>query len=142
MWGNFVKNWYFVNDCLIKVWTSKSFCTDMTHIIVIMYCMPHFVSTQSIFSCIQIPLPNLVFFTIKLPSVTQRSVSQEIALKKSETLLPFFHKIIVSNNSFALIENKFQVFKIAKFESKVTVYYGLWGKAPSCDPLRSHHFME
>ena len=30
---------------------------------------------------------------------------------------------------------QFLVFKIAKFEFKVTVHYGLWEKAPSCDSL-------
>ena len=31
----------------------------------------------------------------------------------------------------------FQVFKIAKFEFGVTVHYGLWKNAPSCEPLIS-----
>ena len=45
-----------------------------------------------------------MFFTVKSPSVTQRSVSQENA----------FNKTIGSNNSFTLIEKENQVFKIAK----------------------------
>ena len=50
-----------------------------------------------------------VFFTIKSPSVTQTSVSQENAFKKSKNPSPFFpRKIIGSNNSFTLIENHFR----------------------------------
>ena len=41
----------------------------------------------------------------------------------------FFPKTIGSNNSFTLIEKKKnQVFKIAKFEFKVTEHYGLRAK--------------
>ena len=48
-------------------------------------------------------------FTAKSPSVTQRSVSQENAFKKSKTRrLFFFRKIIGSNSSFTLIENNFR----------------------------------
>ena len=40
-----------------------------------------------------------------------------------------------SHNSFTIIENK--VFKIAKFEFKVTVHNSLYGQnVPSCDPLK------
>ena len=41
IWGHFMKNWYFVNNCLLK-FESKSY---FAHIIVIIYCTPHFVST-------------------------------------------------------------------------------------------------
>ena len=34
---------------------------------------------------------------------------------------------------------QFQVFKKAKFEFKVTVHYGLWENASSCDPLIQIH---
>ena len=47
------------------------------------------------------------FFTVKSPSVTQRSVSQENAFKKSKNPSPFFRKTVGSNNSFTLIENNF-----------------------------------
>ena len=43
IWGNFVKNWYFVNNCLIKVWIKKFFCTCVTHIIVIIWRTPYLV---------------------------------------------------------------------------------------------------
>ena len=46
-------------------------------------------------------------FTVKQPSVTQISVSQENAFKKSNNPSPFFRKTIGSNNSFTLIENNF-----------------------------------
>ena len=67
-------------------------------------------------------------FTVKSPNVTQRSDFQDKAFKKSKNLLPFFRKTIGSNNSFSLIENIIRFFKIAKFEFKVTVHYGLWTK--------------
>ena len=54
----------------------------------------------------QISFPNFaVFFAVKSPSVTQRSVSKENAFKKNENPSPFFHKAIGLNNSFTLIEN-------------------------------------
>ena len=42
---NFVKKWYFVNNCLIKARIEKFFRTYVTHIIVIIWRTPHFVST-------------------------------------------------------------------------------------------------
>ena len=48
--SNFVINCYFVNNCLIKVRISKSFCTYVTHIIVIICRKQNFVSTHSSFS--------------------------------------------------------------------------------------------
>ena len=44
--------------------------------------------------------PILRFFTVKSPSVTQRSISQENAFKKSKNRSPFLRKSIGSNNSF------------------------------------------
>ena len=51
---------------------------------------------------------QFAFLTAKSPSVTQRSVSQENAFKKSKHPSPFFRKTIGSNNSFTLIENNFK----------------------------------
>ena len=51
---------------------------------------------------------QFAFFTVKSPSVTQRSVSQENAYKKSSNPSPFLHKTIGSDNSFTLIENNFK----------------------------------
>ena len=49
------------------------------------------------------------FFNHKIPSVTQRLVSQENAFKKSEKPNAFFpRKTIGSNNYFTLIENNFR----------------------------------
>ena len=48
---------------------------------------------------------QFVFFTVKSPSVTQRSVSQENAFKKKKQKpVAFFHKTIGLNNSFTLIQ--------------------------------------
>ena len=75
---------------------------------VIIFCIPYFVSAKSIFSEIKISLPNFAFFTVKSPSITQRSVSQEKCYKKSKNPSPSFRKTIGSNNSFTLIENNFK----------------------------------
>ena len=82
-------------------------------------------------------LSQFCVFTVKSPSVTQRSVSQENAFKKRKhPVALFFRKTIGSNNSFNLIEKQFQVFKIAKFEFKVTRTSMAYGQnAPSCGPL-------
>ena len=50
-------------------------------------------------------------FTVKSRRVTQRSVSQENAFKKSKTPSAFLRKIIGSNNTFTLIENNFRFLK-------------------------------
>ena len=112
----------------------------MTQIILINCRTLYFVSTQPIFSQIQVSRPD-IFFTVKSPSVTQRSVSQENAFKKSKNQSLFCRKTICSNNSFTLIENNFRFFKIAKFEFKVKVHYNLWQNAPSCDPLNCFFFL-
>ena len=78
----------------------------------------HFVSTLSIFSYIKISLSNFAFFTVKSPSVTQRSVSQENAYKKSENPSPFLHKTIGSDNSFTLIENNFRFLRYLSLNSR------------------------
>ena len=52
---------------------------------------------------------QFAFFTVKLPSVTQRSVSQAYAFKKSKNT--FFRGTIDSNNSFTLIENNFRLLR-------------------------------
>ena len=83
-------------------------------------CTPHVVSTEGLIDF------QFCIFTVKSPSVTQRSVSQENAFKKSKNLLAFVHKTIGSNKSFTLDENNFRFFKIAKFEFKVTVHHSLW----------------
>ena len=82
--------------------------------------------------------PILLFFTVKSPTVTQRSVSQENAFKKSKNPSPFLRKTIGSNIFFFSNWKQFQVFEIAKFEFKVTVHYGLWTKCIQLWPLYSH----
>ena len=56
----------------------------------------------------RLPFPNMRFFIAKSPSVTQRSVSQENAYKKSKNPSPFFRKTLGSYNYFTLIENNFR----------------------------------
>ena len=88
------------------------------------------------------PFPTLRFLTVKSPqSVTKRSVSQENAFKKSKnpSVFSFFFFFFLQNYriKYFFYSNwkQFQVFKIAKFELKVTVHCGLLEKAPSCDSL-------
>ena len=82
------------------------------------------------------------FFIAKLPSVTQRSVSQENALKKSKNPSVFFSlKLSYSN------WKQFQAFKKVKFDIKVTVHYSLWAKCTQLWPLndnalRNSRFMQ
>ena len=57
-------------------------------------------------------------FTVKSPSVTQRSVSQENAYKKSQNPSPFLHKTIGSDNSFTLIENNFRFLRYLSLNSR------------------------
>ena len=135
IWGNFVKIWYFVNTCLIEVRILKLFCTCVTHIIVIIYSTANFVNLIDFQLNTDFP-SQFSFFTVKSPSVTQRSVSQENAFKTSKNpslfcfcflfcfvclfcfvLFSFlfflflfvclFCRPIGSNNSFTLIENNF-----------------------------------
>ena len=56
--------------------------------------------------------------------VTERQVSQENKIKK-----------IGTNNSFYPNWNQFQIFKIARFEFKVTVHNGLWEKSTQLWPF-------
>ena len=48
IWGNFLKNIYFDNYCLIKVWIWKFFCTYVTHISVIIFLTANFAFTKPI----------------------------------------------------------------------------------------------
>ena len=67
-------------------------------------------------------------------------------LKRAKARRPFFHKTIGSYHFFYSNWKQFQFFKIAKFEFKVTVHYGLWKKGPSFDPLKDvcvyNHFSQ
>ena len=49
IWGNFLKNRYFVNNCLIKIWIQKSFCTYVTHMIVIVHHTHHILFLLNLF---------------------------------------------------------------------------------------------
>ena len=88
---------------IFRIW--EFFCT---HVVVVIFCTAIFVSTESNFSYFQISFPNFALFSAKSPRVTERSVSQENAFKKSKYQSPFLHKTISSNNCFTLIENNFR----------------------------------
>ena len=45
IWGNFLKNQYFANYCLIKVLNWEFFCTHITHLLLIILRTANFVST-------------------------------------------------------------------------------------------------
>ena len=77
-----------------------------------------------------------VFFIVKSPSVTQRSVSQENAFKKSKSPSPFFSQNYRLKRFFYSNWKQFLVFKIAKFEFMVTVHYSLWAKCTQLWPLK------
>ena len=58
------------------------------------------------------PLKNFAFFTVKSPSVTKRSVSEESAFKKCKNPSAFFsHKTIGSINSFIPFGNNFRLLR-------------------------------
>ena len=78
------------------------YCEYMLHTTFCFYIIDFQLDTDS--------LPNFAFFTVKSPSVTQRSVSQENAFIKRAIIrqLFFFRKTIGSNNSFIVIENNFR----------------------------------
>ena len=52
--------------------------------------------------------------------------------------LPFLDKTTGSNDSFTLIKNNFQIFKLEKFKLNVTVHYGLWAKCIQFSPHNKH----
>ena len=83
IWGNIVKIWYFVNNCLIKAWIKNIFLhtCDTYNYDYLKYSTFRF---NFIDFQLYIDFPSqFCFFTVKSPSVTQRSVSQENAYKKS-----------------------------------------------------------
>ena len=119
IWGYFVEIWYFPNNCLIKVWIwKKKFLHILTHLVLIIYRTPHFLSyflLNRFSGKYRFPFPILQgFFTIKSPSVTQRSVSQENAYKKSWNSSPFLRKAVGSDNDFTPIENNFRFWRYSE----------------------------
>ena len=58
IWGNSLKNQYFVNNCFIEVRIWEFFCTHVTHITVINFRKANFIFTKSIFSQIDFPSTN------------------------------------------------------------------------------------
>ena len=82
-----------------------------------------------------ISLPNFAFFTVKSPSVIQRSVFQENAFKKSKNPSAFLRKAEGSNNCLTLIENNFKLFRYRSLNSKKQYTIGYGQNTSSCDPL-------
>ena len=85
------KNWYLVNNCLIKVQIQKIFlhigdtynCHYLQHTTFRFYLFNFQLNTD---------FPSqFCVFTVKSPSVTQRSVSQENAFEKSKKPVVFFY---------------------------------------------------
>ena len=103
-----------------KFLTSDSFCLIASH-------------STYLYRCVQMLARSC---NAKSPSFTQLKDQflKKMLLKRANTRRLFFAKlktpIIVYSNW-----KKIQVFKIAKFEFKVTVQYGQWQNASSCDPL-------
>ena len=97
-----------------------------------------FLYIWSIFSVIQISLPNFEFFTVKSPTLLKDRFLKKMLLKRAKLRRIFFAKlqaqiILIYYSNW----KQFQVFKIGKFEFKVTV--GAYGQnAPSCDPLNHY----
>ena len=83
------------------------------------------------------------FTTVKSPSIAQRSGSQENALKKTNKQTTkqtknvgfYLRNYRLKYIFFYSNWKQFQVFKMAKFEFKVTVHYGLWTKCTELWPL-------
>ena len=98
----------------------------MTQICVINHRSPYFGSKGSL--KIYIFVQNCAFFTLKSPSINQKSLAaQGNAVKKKKIRLPRCAKLYTQ----IVLLNQFQV-KIEKFEFKVTVHYDhvLWLKRP------------
>ena len=64
---------------------------------------------------------HILFFTVKSPNVTQRSVFQENAFKKSKNPSPFLCKTIGSNTSITLIENHFRFLRQRSLNSRFKI---------------------
>ena len=82
------------------------------------------------------PFPMLCFFYCKINKRYSKigfSKKKKCSFKKSKNPSAFLRKTIGSNKSFTLIENN----KIAKFEFKVTVHYGLWAKCTQLWALKN-----
>ena len=86
-----MKNWYFVNNCLIQVEIFKNilhmydtFCCDYLQHSIFRFNLIDFQLNTDF------PSQFCIFYRKITYSVTQRSVSQENAFKKSKNLSPFF----------------------------------------------------
>ena len=86
IWGNLVKNWYIVNNGLIKVRIQKRNtynCDYLPHAIFRFYRLDFQLNTDFLSQF-------FVFFTVNLPTITERAVSKENAFKKNRNQSAFF----------------------------------------------------
>ena len=110
------------------------------HIFVIICRTPHYTCSQPISSEIQICLPTCASsLSVLSLNATQRSVFQENASKREETRHRLSYKLLPQIINLFLLTT-IALSQRAKYEFKVTVHYGLWTNAHSCDPL--NHFYE
>ena len=125
---NFMKNLYFVNNhlnlkILLHICDTYN-CTWLSTTHYILFLLNWF-SVKNRF------LSNFCVFIIKSPGITQRSVSQENALKKSKThhrfFFFFFCKTMGSNIFFSVDSN----WKIRHSRCHYTMVYGK--HSPSCN---------
>ena len=98
----------------------------MTHIIVIIYRTPHFLSPGSILSyATDLPF-KFSFFTVKSPALLKDWFLKITFLKKSKNPSPFLCKTIIRQYAQIILLHKLIFFfKIVKFKFKVTIYYSL-----------------
>ena len=132
MWnlGQFRKNRYLVNNCLIKIrmWKIPLYmcdsyhCNYLPHTHIRLYLIGFQLKRR-------ISLSNFAFFYRKITlALLKDRFLKKMLLIREKSVSFFFCKTIGSNNFFYCNWKLFQVFKIAKFEFKVTVHYSLWAK--------------
>ena len=102
----------------------------VTHITVIIFGTTNFVSAESTFSLIQISLPNFAFLEQNHQALLKDWFLKNMLLKSANIRRLFFTKLF-AQIFFRSNWKQFQVFKLAQFEFKVTVPYGLWQNASS-----------
>ena len=130
IWGNFMKNRYFANTSLIKVWIWEFFCTHVTLKTVIIFRTANFASTKSILDKYWFTFPILRFLAHNRQTLFKDWCLKQMLSKRANTRHLFFKKYMLKY--FFYSDWNFRVFKIMKFW---TVQCGLWQNATSCDPL-------
>ena len=112
--SNFMQNWYFINNCLIKVFKPKYHFAHVKYIIVINHHSSHLVSMNQFLLNAYLPSKFYIFY-FKINSVTQRSFffhENALLLKKSNNPSAFFPKTTSTINSLILNENNFRCLRL------------------------------